>query len=183
MPSAADAVGVMTQAGKRLESQTWGLALRIKSRRFREGLEAARKEGGGIVRGEIDRELRELKVTVAEAKTSVRQASEAHAVKPDPELVQMATDEVLAAQKAATSLDWDLEALEKRVLKPVPDVVRSVPPTAAERALAREVGLSVNNAAGVNDQMSCQEFIAGFREPGVVGVSRASTSRRPSRGR
>ncbi len=72
--------------------------------------------------------------------------------------------------KAVTSPDWDLEALEKRVLKPVPDVVRSVPPTGAERALAREVGLSVNNAAVVNHQMTCQEFIAGFREPGVVGV-------------
>ncbi len=170
VPTAADAVGVMTQAGKRLETQTWELELRIKSRRFREGLEAARKEGGGAVRGEIDQELRNLKTAVAEAKTSVRHASEAHAVKPDPDLVQMATDEVQAAQKAATSLDWDLEALEKRVLKPVPDVVRSVPPTAAERSLAREVSLSVNNAAVVNHQMTCQEFIAAFREPGVMGV-------------
>ena len=30
--------------------------------------------------------------------------------------------------------------------------------------------LSVNNAAVVNHQMTCQEFIAGFRVPGVVGV-------------
>ena len=163
VPSAADAVGVMTQAGKRLETQTWELELRIKSRRFRQGLESARKEGGGALRGEIDKGLRDLKAALAEAKRSVRQASEAHAVKPDPDLVQMATDEVRAAQKAATSLDWDLEALEKRVLTPVPVVVRSVPPTAAERALAREVGLSVNNAAVVNHQMTCQQFSAGFR--------------------
>ena len=170
VPSASDAVRVMTQAGKRLETQMWELELRIKSRRFREGLDAARKEGGGFVRGEVDQELRDLTVQANEAKTSVQQAAQAHAVTPDPDLVQMATDEVQAAQRAATSLDWDVEALEKRVLKPPVEPPRASPPSAAERALARDVTLSVNNPAVVNRQLTCRDYIAAFREPGVVRV-------------
>lgn len=170
VPTASDAVQVMTQAGKRLETETWELELRIKSRRFREGLDAARREGGGAVRGEIDQELRDLKGKVDEAKKSVKEAQETHGPDRDTVMVPAATEEVLAARKAAQSLDWDIEALEKRVLKPVPDVVRTAPPSAAERALARDVTLSVNNAAVVNRELTCEKFIAEFREPGVVRV-------------
>ena len=41
----------MTQAGKRVESHMWELELRIKSRRFREGLEAAARRAVGPFAG------------------------------------------------------------------------------------------------------------------------------------
>jgi hypothetical protein len=169
-PSAKDASTTLKDAAKRLNTEFVELQIQVASRRFRDALKAHPE--GGPVRGELDHDLRALSGEVEAARDMAEETARANDINPNPESITQAMDEVHALQKEAGVLQETVDKIEDRLAASAPPKAVTVarPPTEAELALARDVRLSPDTPAIQHSHMTCQDFIAQFRDPGVERV-------------
>jgi flagellar hook-basal body complex protein FliE len=117
---------------------------------------------GRRLRNELNQELGQLEGE----QTSARESAEAAA--QDPDVVEIAQDDVSRAQQKADALEQRIDEVDPPGETPAAEAA-AAPVTPEDAAFGRDVGLNAENPAVPNRTMTCRDFIAQHRRGSVLG--------------